>query len=131
MRRKRKVLVHALHYAVERGELGSHPLEKIRWRVPNPAIAVDPRVVANPYQARDLLSAVSYEGGYRRARGRRLVGFFAGMYYAGLRPEGAEAVALPDCRPSFSGWGRMVLHRTLAQAANGGPTPASSPTSVG
>ncbi|MFI7019129.1 hypothetical protein [Streptomyces sp. NPDC050164] len=27
MRRKRKVLVHALHYAVERGELGSHPLE--------------------------------------------------------------------------------------------------------
>jgi len=26
LRRKRKVLVHALHYAVERGELGSHPL---------------------------------------------------------------------------------------------------------
>lgn len=26
MRRKRKVVVHALHYAVERGELGSHPL---------------------------------------------------------------------------------------------------------
>ncbi|MFF4361662.1 hypothetical protein [Streptomyces sp. NPDC001604] len=105
MRRKRKVLVHALRYAVERRELGSHPLAKIQWGVPKPAIAVDPRVVANPYQARELLSAVSYVGGYRRARGRRLVGFFAGMYYAGLRPEEAVAVALPDCRLPRGGWG--------------------------
>jgi integrase len=116
MPRKRKVLVHALHYAVERGELGSHPLEKIRWRAPKPAIAVDPRVVANPYQARDLLSAVSYVGGYRRARGRRLVGFFAGMYYAGLRPEEAVAAALPDCRLPRTGWGRLIVHRTRPQA---------------
>lgn len=116
MRRKRKVLVHALHYAVERGELGSHPLAKIRWRVPKPAVGVDPRVVANPYQARDLLSAVSYVGGYRRARGRRLVGLFAGMYYAGLRPEEAIAVALPDCRLPSTGWGRLIVHRTLPQA---------------
>ncbi|MEU0170245.1 hypothetical protein ABZ214_33160 [Streptomyces iakyrus] len=63
-RRKRKVLVHALHYAVGRGELDSHPLEKICWRVPKPAVAVDPRVVANLHQARDLLNAVSYVGGY-------------------------------------------------------------------
>ncbi|MFE1246804.1 tyrosine-type recombinase/integrase [Streptomyces sp. NPDC058741] len=116
MRRKRKVLVHALHYAVERGELGSHPLNRVRWRVPKPAVAVDPRVVANPYQARDLLDAVSYVGGYRRARGRRLVGFFAGMYYAGLRPEEAVAVALPDCRLPRTGWGRLILHRTRPQA---------------
>ncbi|WP_328829035.1 site-specific integrase [Streptomyces sp. NBC_00252] len=116
MRRKRKVLVHALHYAVERGELGSHPLKRIRWRVPKPAVTVDPRVVANPHQARDLLDAVSYVGGYRRARGRRLVGFFAGMYYAGLRPEEAVAVALPDCRLPTTGWGRLILHRTRPQA---------------
>ncbi|MER5213606.1 hypothetical protein ABT063_24300 [Streptomyces sp. NPDC002838] len=38
LRRKRKMLVHALHYAVERGELGSHPLNKVRWRVPKPAV---------------------------------------------------------------------------------------------
>ncbi|WP_244188243.1 tyrosine-type recombinase/integrase [Streptomyces regalis] len=116
MRRKRKVLVHALHYAVERGELGSHPLAKIRWGVPKPANVVDPRVVVNPYQARDLLSAVSYVGGYRRARGRRLVGFFAGMYYAGLRPEEAVAAALPDCRLPRTGWGRLIVHRTRPQA---------------
>ncbi|CAM5609665.1 Integrase OS=Streptomyces aurantiogriseus OX=66870 GN=GCM10010251_26280 PE=4 SV=1 [Streptomyces aurantiogriseus] len=111
MRRKRKVLVHALHYVVERGELGSHPLEKIRWRVPKPSVSVDPRAVANPYGARELLSAVSYVGGYRRGRGRRLVGFFAGMYYAGLRPEEAVAAALPDCRLPRAGWGRLILHR--------------------
>ncbi|MFE4669708.1 site-specific integrase [Streptomyces sp. NPDC056716] len=116
MRRKRKVLVHALHYAVERGELGSHPLNRVRWRLPKPAVSVDPRVVANPHQARDLLNAVSYVGGYSRARGRRLVGFFAGMYYAGLRPEEAVAVELPDCRLPTTGWGRLVLHRTRPQA---------------
>ncbi|MFC4034749.1 tyrosine-type recombinase/integrase [Streptomyces polygonati] len=116
MRRKRKVLVHALHYAVERGELGAHPLAKVRWRLPKAAVSVDPRVVANPHQARDLLTAMSYVGGYRRARGRRLVGLFAGMYYAGLRPEEAIAVALPDCRLPSSGWGRLIANRTLPQA---------------
>ncbi|MFF4361654.1 hypothetical protein [Streptomyces sp. NPDC001604] len=35
IRRKRKVLVHALRYAVERGELGSHPLAKISWGCPS------------------------------------------------------------------------------------------------
>lgn len=116
MRRKRKVLVHALGYAMERGELGSNPLNQVRWRVPKPAVSVDPRVVANPHQARDLLTAISYVGGYRRARGRRLVGLFAGMYYAGLRPEEAIAVALPDCRLPRTGWGRLIVHRTLPQA---------------
>lgn len=110
------MLVHALYYAVERGELGSHPLQKIRWGVPKPANVVDPRVVVNPYQARDLLNAVSYVGGYRRGRGRRLVGFFAGMYYAGLRPEEAVAAALPECRLPRTGWGRLIVHRTLPQA---------------
>ncbi|MFD3676452.1 tyrosine-type recombinase/integrase [Streptomyces sp. NPDC058613] len=116
MRRKRKVLVHALHYAMERGELAGDPLARVRWRVPKPSGSVDPRVVANPSQARDLLAAVSYVGGYRRARGRRLVGLFAGMYYAGLRPEEAIAVALPDCRLPQTGWGRLIVHRTLPQA---------------
>ncbi|MEU9246901.1 hypothetical protein [Streptomyces sp. NPDC048385] len=72
MRRKRKVMVHALHYAVERGELGSHPLNKVRWRVPKPAVTVDPRVVANPHQARDLLDAVSYSPGRFHQSARRL-----------------------------------------------------------
>ncbi|WP_169317203.1 tyrosine-type recombinase/integrase [Actinacidiphila oryziradicis] len=116
VRRKRKVLVNALYYAMEQGELGSHPLDRIRWRVPKQARSVDPRSVINPHQAQDLLAAVSYVGGYKRAKGRRLVGLFAGMYYAGLRPEEAVAVTLPDCTLPETGWGRLVLHRTRPQA---------------
>jgi len=66
--------VNSWDCAMERGELGSHPLERIGRRVPKQVVAVDPRVVANPQQAHNLLNAVSYVGGYRRARGRRLVG---------------------------------------------------------
>lgn len=51
----------------------------INWRIAKTVKQVDPRVVANPTQARSLLCALSYVGGYRRARGRRLVGLFAGM----------------------------------------------------
>lgn len=57
-----------------------------------------------------------YVGGYRRARGRRLVGFFAGMYSAGLGPEEAVVAAPPDCRLLRTVWGRLILHRTLPQA---------------
>lgn len=110
-----RFLVHAIHYAVERGELDSCPLARMRWRVPKPAVAVYPRVVANPYQAGDLLSTVSYVGDYRRARRRRLVGVFGAMYYAGLRPEEAVAVALPDCRLPRTGWRWLIVHRTLSQ----------------
>ncbi len=114
--RKRRILVNALFYAMEQGELGSNPLDRVRWRVPKQARAVDPRVVVNPLQAQNLLGALSYVGGFKRARGRRLVGLFAGMYYAGLRPEEAVAVALPDCTLPTSGWGRLVLHRARPQA---------------
>jgi integrase len=116
MRRRRKVLVHALHYAVERGELGSHPLDRVRWRVPKPAVSVDPRVVANPHQARDLFNAVSYAGG---TGGLVAVGWSSSSpacTYAGLRPEEAVAAALPDCRLPRTGWGRLILHRTRPQA---------------
>ncbi|MEU9632752.1 site-specific integrase [Streptomyces tendae] len=115
-RRKHKVLVNAVRYAVEQHKLPADPLASINWSVAEAADQVDPRVVANPSQARSLLCAVSYVGGFRRARGRRLVGLFAGMYYAGLRPAEAVAVALPNCVLPAKGWGQVTLHRTLPQA---------------
>lgn len=107
------MLVSALHYTVEQVELGGHPLKRIRWKVPWQGKAVDPRVVANPLQARSLLTAVSYVGS--RPRGRLLVGLFAGMYYAGLRLEEAVAVVVTDCVLPLSGRGRLVVNRSLPQ----------------
>ncbi|WP_284575593.1 tyrosine-type recombinase/integrase [Streptomyces sp. 2P-4] len=88
------------------------PLAHVSWRITETVQQIDPRVVVNPARARNLLCAVSYVGGYERARGRRLVGPFAGMYYAGLRPAEAVAVTLPDCDLPAAGWGSVVLHAT-------------------
>lgn len=112
VRRKRKVLVNAINYAMELSEFQENPLHGVSWTLPPKVVEVDPRVVANPRQAANLLGAVSYVGGYRRARGRRLVGMFAGMYYGGLRPAESTAVALQDCYLPAEGWGMANLHRT-------------------
>ncbi|MEU0060447.1 hypothetical protein [Streptomyces sp. NPDC006334] len=69
VRRKRRTLVNAANYAVDLGELRENPITAVRWQKPKASNQVDPRVVANPEQARNLLAAVSYVGGYRRARG--------------------------------------------------------------
>lgn len=116
VRRKRRTLVNALHYAVDLGEFKENPITGIRWKKPKVAGEVDPRVVANPAQARSLLTAVSYVGGYGRARGRRLVGLFACMYYGALRP--AEAVGLTDADLKLpeTGWGTVLLNRTRPSA---------------
>lgn len=58
------------------------------------------------------IAAVSYVGGYRRARGRRLVGLFAAMYFGGLRPAEAVGLAETDLNLSEQGWGSALLHRT-------------------
>ncbi|MFF6976277.1 hypothetical protein ACFZAV_00745 [Streptomyces sp. NPDC008343] len=115
-RHKHKVLVNAVRYAVEQRKLPADPLAPIKWSVAETVDQVDPQVVANPSQARSLLRAVSYAGGYGRARGRRLVGLFAGTYYAGLRPAEAVGVSLPNCALPAEGWGQVTVHRTLPQA---------------
>ncbi|MFF4965291.1 tyrosine-type recombinase/integrase [Streptomyces sp. NPDC001037] len=112
VRRKRRTLVNALHYAVDLGEFEENPITGIRWKKPKVAGEVDPRVVANPEQARSLLTAVSYVGGYDRARGRRLVGLFACMYYGALRPAEAVGLTSADVRLTEDGWGTVLLNRT-------------------
>ncbi|GAA4138043.1 hypothetical protein GCM10022285_34640 [Streptomyces tunisiensis] len=112
VRRKRRTLVNALHYAVDLGEFKENPITGIRWKKPKVAGEVDPRVVANPAQARALLTAVSYVGGYGRARGRRLVGLFACMYYGALRPADAVGLTDADLKLPETGWGTVLLNRT-------------------
>ena len=107
IRRKRAVLNNALQYAVEIEELSANNLGKVGWRAPKVADIVDRRVVINPQQARALLTAVSYIGPVDR--GRHLMGFFACMYYAGLRPAEAQALRLIDCELPDDGWGYLNL----------------------
>lgn len=69
-------------------------------------------MVANPEQARSPLTAVSYVGGYGRARGRRLVGLFACMYYGALCSVEAVGLTAADLRMPEAGWGTALLNRT-------------------
>nr|WP_234325330.1 site-specific integrase [Streptomyces sp. NRRL WC-3626] len=94
------------------GELRENPITAVRWQKPKVSNQVDPWVVANPEQARNLLAAVSYVGGYRRARGRRLVGLLAAMYFGGLRPAEAVGLVETDLNVPGQGWGSALLHRT-------------------
>lgn len=61
---------------------------------------MDRRVLVNAAQERQLLTAVSYVGSWGRNRERRLVAFYAVLYYAGLRTAGAVGLRLSDstCR---------------------------------
>ncbi|MEU2085398.1 tyrosine-type recombinase/integrase [Streptomyces albus] len=112
VRRKRAVLSNVLRYAVEVGELNENPVASVQWKPPKLAKEVDRRVVINPVQARELLTALSYVGLYKRARGRRMVALFACMYYGGLRPAEAVGLRLQDCELPEKGWGRFILHNT-------------------
>jgi integrase len=87
----------------------------MRWKPPEVAEKVDRRVVANPRQVRELLTALTYIGGRDRDRGGRLAAMFAAMYHGALRP--AEAVNLhkADCELPSTGWGRLYLSRTTPE----------------
>ncbi|WP_327108505.1 tyrosine-type recombinase/integrase [Nonomuraea glycinis] len=107
VRRKRAVLHAVLEYAVELEELSANPLHRIKWKPPKTTETVDPRIVVNPRQAVELLTAVTYVG--RRGRGRRLMALFACMYYAALRPAEAIALRKEDCELPATGWGRLLI----------------------
>jgi integrase len=116
MRRRRRGLNPALEYAVEAGYLDTNPLTKVKRKHVASTDQVDPRVLVNPRQARELLTALSYVGGYGRARGRRLVGFFATLYYAGPRPAEALGLTADQCELPGRGWGVLTFGPTLPVA---------------
>ncbi|MFF3437918.1 tyrosine-type recombinase/integrase [Streptosporangium sp. NPDC002721] len=112
--RKRSVFYNALQYAVDLEELPSNPIDKVKaWKPPKVREVVDRRVVVNPAQARELLTAVTYVS--RLDRGRHLRGFFACLYFAGLRPAEALGLRKQDCYLPATGWGRFVLAKSKPQ----------------
>ncbi|WP_433370280.1 hypothetical protein [Streptosporangium sp. CA-115845] len=113
--RKRSVFYNALQYAVDLEELPSNPIDKVKaWKPPKVREVVDRRVVVNPAQARELLTAVTYVS--RLDRGRHLRGFFACLYFAGLRPAEALGLSKQDCHLPATGWG--ATHPGQVQAAD-------------
>ncbi|OIJ69211.1 tyrosine-type recombinase/integrase [Streptomyces mangrovisoli] len=116
-RRRRAVVFNVLEYAVELDHLPSNPLSRVRRkRGKRPLQEVDRRVVVNPRQARELLTALTYVGGYDRAGGRRLRAFFACLYYAAMRPGEALGLRRSDCTLPATGWGRIELAETRPTA---------------
>ncbi|NGO09315.1 site-specific integrase [Streptomyces sp. HC44] len=116
-RRRRAIVFNALEYAVELELLPSNLLSRVRRkRGKRPVQEVDRRVVVNPRQARELLAAVTYVGGYERASGRRLRALFGCLYYAAMRPGEALGLRRSDCTLPAKGWGRIELAETRPTA---------------
>ncbi|MCH0560017.1 site-specific integrase [Streptomyces sp. MUM 16J] len=116
-RRRRAVVFNVLEYAVELELLPSNPLSRVRRKRGKRALQeVDRRVVVNPRQARELLTALTYVGCYERASGRRLRAFFGCLYYAAMRPGEVLGLRRSDCTLPPSGWGRIELAETRPTA---------------
>ncbi|WP_329290429.1 tyrosine-type recombinase/integrase [Streptomyces sp. NBC_01455] len=111
-KRRRRALNTALEHAVDLGELPENPLQRARRKRMGSDDVVDRRVLVNAVQGRQLLTAVSYVGSWGRKRGRRLVAFYAVLYYAGLRPAEAVGLRLSDCHLPEAGWGTLTLRET-------------------
>ncbi|WP_206302073.1 tyrosine-type recombinase/integrase [Streptomyces sp. AcE210] len=111
-KRRRRSLNTALEHAVEISELSENPLQRARRKRVGSVDVVDRRVLVNAVQGRQLLTAVSYVGSWDRNRGRRLVAFYAVLYYAGLRPAEAVGLRLSDCYLPETGWGSLTLRET-------------------
>ncbi|MEW2303921.1 hypothetical protein AB0958_28815 [Streptomyces sp. NPDC006655] len=109
---RRRALNAALEHAVATGELPENPLQRIRRKRVGANDVVDPRVLVNAAQARQLLTSVSCIGSWDRCRGRRLVAFYAVLYSAGLRPAEAVGLRRSDCHLPETGWGTPTLRET-------------------
>ena len=109
MRLRRATLRNALDYAVERKLLERNPVDEVKARKQKSVFhEVDRRSVANPIQARTLLSAV-------HDIHPQLVAFFAVMYFAALRPEEAVNLRKDNLSLPEQGWGELYLERAAPE----------------
>jgi integrase len=112
---RRSILHRTLGFAVGSGWLDENPIGSQRLPLASGGAVVDPRVVVNPVQARQLLAAVTYVHSPRRPdqadRGHRLYAFFCCLYYGGLRPSEVLGLRHDDCVLPAEGWGELRLNR--------------------
>ena len=105
---KRRALTGAVNYAVELGLLENDPFKRIHIPRQRRTTTIDRNVVINPEQARALLKSIEKQGEI----GRRMVAFFATIYFAGLRP--GEVVALRENNLTLpeEGWGELRFYES-------------------
>lgn len=111
-KRRRRGFNTAMEYAIAEGYLDENPLAGLKRPTSQGSDAVDPRVLVNEVQGRQLLTAVSYVGSVHRNRGRRLVAFFGCILYAAMRPAEVVGLRLADCHLPEKGWGTLTLRET-------------------
>jgi hypothetical protein len=109
--RWRRILHNAVEYAIEREILATNPIPALKWKPPRTVQAVDRRRVANPAQARALLTAVD-------TRAPHLVAFYACLYFAALRPEEAAGLTKQNLPLPAEGWGEIHLERAKPHAGS-------------
>jgi hypothetical protein len=101
--RKRSVFANVIRYAVELDEMPSSPLDRLSWTPPKVSEVVDRRVVVNPRQARELLTAVTYVGQQRRGPYARASGSWpskpASTPSASPRTAGSSAATVATLSP--------------------------------
>jgi integrase len=105
---RRSAFRQALDSAVD-VELKANPLAAVKYEYEKRVEEVDTRVVVNPTQARQLLAAVTYAKSFEY-----LYGYFASIYFAALRPAEANRLRETDCNLPATGWGEIVLEKTIA-----------------
>lgn len=111
-KRRRRGFNTAMDYAIQEGYLDENPLAGLKRPTFQGSDAIDPRVLVNEVQGRQLLTAVSYVGSVHRNRGRRLVSFFGCILYAAMRPAEVVGLRLSDCYLPEEGWGTLTLRET-------------------
>ncbi|WP_328606253.1 integrase [Amycolatopsis sp. NBC_00345] len=112
---RKSALVQALAFAVDKSYLGENPFSGVKLVKFGDVLAVDPGVVVNPLQARELLTSVTYVR--PRGRNRSWLPFFASLYYGGVRPGEARFLADTHCDLPRKGWGAFVLPNSLGSSA--------------
>lgn len=101
--RKRAALSSAVVFAVERGDLAANPLPRVKVARRPQSDAIDSRVVVSPDQARALLGKIE-------DLAPALHGYFACLYFAGLRPSEAANLRETNLTLPAAGWGEILLH---------------------
>jgi hypothetical protein len=108
--RRRRVVRTCLYFAIRKKRLTVNPLASrnlpAHWKPPQVEERVDPRSIASPQLAAEMLVMTSYVGA---GQGPRFVAFFGCMFYAMMRPEEVIGLYRTGCSLPEEGWGLLTF----------------------